>query len=397
MTEPAGQSGPEGNPALLTLSLLEPVADAAMTYFYGQLFAMDAEIAAVFPAALDSQRRRFFHALRRIAQGLDDPAAVTPYLERLGRAHRKYGIREKQFAVFRRALLATMRQFCGEAWTEAAEAAWATAFDNAAQVMLNAAHSEPGPAWWISTVVGTEVRSPGIAVLTLLPDQPLRFLPGQHVSVQTLHWPRLWRTYSIANAPRPDGTITLHVRAAEGGMVSHALVHHVKAGDPLVLGAPAGSMIADVTSRRDVLCLAGGTGLAPVKAIIEAIITTPFRGNGRRREIALYVGARRHQDLYDLAALRDMELGYPWLQVLPAVSAEPAGSGLAGTVPTGDVLPGDVLAGTIPQLAAKASWPGRDIYISGPDEMIRKTVRILAGLGAPRDRIHYDLPAEDTP
>ncbi|HLK01411.1 MAG TPA: globin domain-containing protein [Streptosporangiaceae bacterium] len=358
-----------------------------MTYFYGQLFAMDAEIAAMFPAALDSQRRRFFYALRRIAQGQDDPAALARFLERLGRAHRKNGIRDKHFAVFRRALLATMRQFCGNGWTEAAEAAWAAAFDHAAQVMIDAARSEPGPAWWISTVVRTEARTPGIAVLTLQPDQPLCFLPGQHVSVQTLHWPRLWRTYSIANAPRPDGTITLHVRATEGGMVSHALVHHVRAGDPLVLGAPAGSMVADVTSRRDVLCLAGGTGLAPVKAIIEAIITTPFSGNGRHREIALYVGARRQRDLYDLAALRDMELSYPWLQVLPAISAEPAGAALAR----------DVLPGTIPQLAAKASWPGRDIYISGPDEMIRKTVRILTGLGAPRDRMHYDLPAEDPP
>lgn len=358
-----------------------------MTYFYGQLFAMDAEIAAMFPAALDSQRRKLFHALRRIAQDQDDPAALAAYLERLGRAHRKNGIRDKHFAVFRRALLATMRQFCGEAWTETAEAAWAAGFDAAARIMLKAACDEPGPAWWICTVIRSEARAPGVAVLTLLPDEPLRFLPGQHVSVQTLHWPRLWRSYSIANAPRPDGTITLHVRAAEGGMVSHALVHHVKAGDPLVLGAPAGPMIADVASRRDVLCLAGGTGLAPVKAIVEAIITTPFSGSGRRREIALYVGARRQRDLYDLAALRDMELSYPWLQVLPAISAEPA-----GTAPARDVL-----AGTIPQLAAHASWPGRDIYISGPDDMIRETVRVLTGLGAPRDNIHYDLPAETDP
>jgi NAD(P)H-flavin reductase/hemoglobin-like flavoprotein len=387
VTVPAGQDEPEGNPALLPFSLLEPVADAAMTYFYGQLFAMDQEIAAMFPAALDGQRRRFFYALHRIAAGQDNPAGLVPYLERLGREHRKDGIRDKHFAVFRRALLATMRQFGGSAWTDKAEAAWVAAYDHAARVMLRAASSEPGPAWWICTVVRTEPRTPGIAVLTLEPDQPLRFLPGQHVSVQTLHWPRLWRTYSIANAPRQDGKITLHVRAAEGGMVSHALVHHVRAGDPLVLGAPEGPMIADTSSRRDVLCLAGGTGLAPIKAIVEAIIATPFHGTGRRREIALYVGARCHRDLYDLAMLRDMELAYPWLQVLPAVSAEPASAGVVR----------DVLPGTIPQLAAKASWPGRDIYISGPDEMIRKTVRVLKDLGAPDERIHFDLPAENAP
>ena len=107
---------------------------------------------------------------------------------------------------------------------------------------MAAAAADTAPAWWIGTVTKTELRAPGIAVLTVRPDQPLPYLPGQHISVQTLHWPRQWRTYSIANAPRPDGTLSLHVRAVKGGMVSHALVHHVAAGDPLVIGAPAGTM-----------------------------------------------------------------------------------------------------------------------------------------------------------
>ena len=370
----AGEAEP-----LTSFSLLGPVSDAAMTYFYGQLFAMDTEIAAMFPAALDVQRKRFFHALTRIAGGQDDPAALVPYLERLGRAHRKNGVRDKHFEVFRRALLATLNRFAGDAWNDDARRAWEAAFDHAATIMTQAAErdAEQTPAWWVATVTKTEARAPGVAVLTLRPDEPLTFLPGQHISVQTLHWPRLWRRYSIANAPRPDGTLTLHVKATKGGLVSHALVHHVTAGDPLVLGAPAGPMTVDMHSVRDMLCLAGGTGLAPVKAIVEAIATTPPRG--RRREIALYVGARRHSDLYDLADLRELELSYPWLQVIPAVSDEPAR---------------DVMQGTVPELAAKASWAGRDIYISGPDQMITATVGVLTGLGAPGDLIHYDLPCE---
>jgi NAD(P)H-flavin reductase/hemoglobin-like flavoprotein len=351
-----------------------------MTYFYGQLFAMDTEIAAMFPAALDQQRSRFFHALARISAGQDDPAALVPYLERLGRTHRKDGVRDKHFEVFRRALLATLHKFAGDGWDEAAQHAWEAAFDHAATVMIDAAKrdAEGKPAWWVATVVRKEPRTPGVAVLTVQPDQPLSFVPGQHVSVQTLHWPRLWRTYSVANAPRPDGSLTLHVKATEGGMVSHALVHHLGPGDPLILGGPAGLMTADTSSTRDMLCLAGGTGLAPIKAIVEAITTTP-RTHGKRREIALYVAARRQRDLYDLAALRELELSYPWLQVIPAVSDEPAR---------------DVMHGTVPQLAAKASWAGRDIYVSGPDEMITRTVRVLRDLGAPASLIHYDLPDE---
>jgi NAD(P)H-flavin reductase/hemoglobin-like flavoprotein len=358
------------------LSRLESAADAAMNYFYGQLFAMDAEIAAMFPAAMEFQRRRFFRALTRVIRRDDD---LAPYLERLGRAHRKDGVRERHFDVFRRALMATLERYAADLWDGPTQAAWAAAFEDAATAMLEAAKrdEEVSPAWWICTVTGTERRAQDIAVLTLAPDQPLRFLPGQHVSVQTLHWPRLWRTYSIANAPRLDGTLTLHVRATSGGLVSNALVHHVSVGDPLVVGAPAGDMTADTGSTRDVLCLAGGTGLAPVKAIIEAIAAAPFRG--KRREIALYLGARRHHDLYDLPDLREMELAYPWLQVIPAVSDEPAK---------------DTMPGTLPELAAKASWPGREIYISGPDEMIIKTVRLLRELGASDQRLHYDITDE---
>ena len=59
-----------------------------MTYFYGQLFAMDAEIRAMFPPAMDLQRMRFFRALTRIAAGRDDLARLVPHLEHLGRAPR---------------------------------------------------------------------------------------------------------------------------------------------------------------------------------------------------------------------------------------------------------------------------------------------------------------------
>jgi NAD(P)H-flavin reductase/hemoglobin-like flavoprotein len=369
------EGGTEGNPAQASFLRLEPVADAAMTYFYGQLFAMEPEIAAMFPAGLDTQRRRMFRALGKIAADGDD---LVPYLERLGRAHRKDGVRDRHYEVFRRALMATLQRFCGDSFDAAA---WESAYDRAADVMMAAAAADTDPAWWIGTVTRAEPRAPGIAVLTVRPDQPLRYLPGQHISVQTLHWPRQWRSYSIANAPRADGTLSLHIRAVKGGMVSHALVHHVAVGDPLVLGAAEGVMTADTSSTRDVLCLAGGTGLAPIKAIVESLAYSGAGAPGKRREIALYVGARRHRDLYDMAELRELELAYPWMQVIPAVSGEQAREG--------------VMAGTLSELAVRAGWPGRDIYVSGPDQMITKTVRVLRDLGAPPGRIHYDLPGDD--
>jgi len=350
-----------------------------MTYFYGQLFAMDAEITAMFPPAMDQQRMRFFRALARIAAGCgvrDDLAGLVPYLEYLGRVHRKHGVRDRHYEAFRRALTATLQRYAAPAWDANALEAWEAAFDQAATIMIDAAKrdAEASPAWWTATVTGTEQRGPDLAVLTVEPGEPMPYWPGQYVSVQTPYQPRCWRRYSIANAPRPDGLLRLHVRAVPGGLVSPLLVHQVRPGDPLLLGAPAGVMAVDTRSPRDVLCLAGGTGLAPIKAIVEAIIAAP--PPGRRREIVLYYGARRRSDLYDLAELHEMELAYPWLHVIPATSDERAR---------------DAVSGTVPELAAKAKVADREIYISGPDAMIARAARVVMERGAQARQIRYDL------
>jgi hypothetical protein len=68
-----------------------------MTYFYAQLFMMDTEIQAMLPATMDMPRRRFFQALSHIAaaqQSQQDRGRLVPYLQELGRAHWKFGVRD---------------------------------------------------------------------------------------------------------------------------------------------------------------------------------------------------------------------------------------------------------------------------------------------------------------
>ncbi len=301
-------------------------------------------------------------------------AELTRYLGELGRAHRKYGVRKEHYAAVKAALLATADKFARRGQGAGAGDYWEAALDRAVEIMLAAAEEDAAhaPAWWTAEVTAYELRTPQVAVLTVQPSEPFPHLPGQHLWVQTPRWPRLWRSYSIANAPRDDGSLTLHVRAVAGGLVSTALVHHLKAGDMLLLGQAEGEMTPDPESRRPVLCLAGGTGLAPLKAIAEAIT-----GTGERREIVLYYGARTESELYDLPALRRMELDFPWLQVIPATSHERTDSARYGTIPV---------------LAGQARWEDRDVYISGPDAMIDKTVEVLRTLGAPAERLRFDLP-----
>jgi ferredoxin-NADP reductase/hemoglobin-like flavoprotein len=366
-----------GNPIGRLLAAIDPVSDSAMTYFYGHLFAIEPQARAMFPPAMDGQRKRFYQALIRIIASSGDRDQLASYLDGLGRAHRKFGVQKEHFDSFRQALAATFQRYTPAVWSDEAAAALDELFDRASSAMIEAAErdAEHSPPWWLAEVAEHEVRGPDLAVLTLLPSQPVPYRAGQHISIQTPRWPRLWRNYSVANAPREDGSLVLHVRAVPGGLVSASLVHHVRAGDTLLLGAAAGAMTLDADSDRDLLCLAGGTGLAPVKAIVEEITGRPAAGH--RREIVLYHGARREADLYDLASLRHLELNYPWLQVIPVLSEEAAP---------------DAIFGSVPDVVGLSSWRDRDVYVAGPDDMIARTVSELKNRGAPPERIHYDCP-----
>ncbi|HEX4829787.1 MAG TPA: FAD-binding oxidoreductase [Trebonia sp.] len=341
-----------------------------MAFFYGHLFAAEPEIRAMFPVSMQAQQRRFYRALTADAS--------RDYLESLGRAHRKYGVHAGHYPAMRAALLATCRR---SGLGAAGEAAALAAFDRAAAIMAEAAEADAllAPAWWTAEVTGHELAAPDVAIVTLRPSPALAWVPGQHVAVTCPRWPRQWRRYSIANAPRADGTISLHVRAVPGGLVSPALVHHTRPGDTLVLGPAEGAMTVDAGSRRDVLCLAGGTGLAPLLAITEAVTAAagPRAAGPARREVVVYHGARTADGLYGLPALRALAARYPGLKVIAATSA--------------DRVPHAVHA-AIPDIARRALLRDRDIYVSGPDAMIIATVRALLDAGADPRQLRYDLP-----
>ncbi|MET8866647.1 globin domain-containing protein [Nonomuraea sp. NPDC004580] len=363
------------NPRLVkeSFSLVEPVAAKATAYFYGRLFAENPHLRSMFPPAMNVQRDRLFSALTRIVWSLDSPDGMAAYLGQLGRDHRKYGVVAEHYTAVGNALLATIRRFAADVWNDEIEAAWVAAYSAAANLMIGSAESDSGvsPAWWLAEVVDHELRHRDIAVITLRPAQRLPYTPGQYVTVQTARWPRVWRTFSIANAPRPDNMIKLHVRSVPGGWVSTTLIRHTRIGDTLMLGPPMGSMTPREHSVRDVLCVAGGTGLAPLKAIVESIIAS-----GRRPNIHLLYGARTSGELYDLPDLIRMQSSFPWLRVLPVVSDEPGYEGMRGH---------------LPEVTQRFhSWSEHDVYVCGPSSMVNETVRRLQGDGVPLARIHRD-------
>jgi NAD(P)H-flavin reductase/hemoglobin-like flavoprotein len=358
-----------------TFEIVKASGDQAAAYFYGWLFAGHPEVRKLFPAAMNEQRDRLFRAFGRIVGSLSAPEDMAAYLAQLGRDHRKYSVQPEMYEAVGDALMATLRSHAGPAFTPAAEEAWAQAFKAVSSLMIAAADQDSltAPPFWTAEVVRNEQRRPGISILTVAPDLPLPYEPGQHITVQTQRWPKVWRPYSVACRPREDGLMIFHVKAIPGGWVSNALVHHAEPGAELVLGSALGTMTPRRAGGRDLLCVAGGTGLSPIKAIIEQAIR---ESAACPRQIHLFYGARTRHELYDLPDLWHMADAYQGFQLTPVTSDDPAFDGTQGNV-------GRVAARYMPHRECEA-------YVAGPPAMVRETVRALAKSGLPRERIHYD-------
>ncbi len=373
------QAAAEPDPAIAaikeTFRYVADAGDKAVGFFYGQLFLRQPYLRQLFPPAMNEQRDRLFRALGRIVESLSTPDEMAAYLSQLGRDHRKYQVEPEMYEAVGTALLATLRAFARDAFTSEAQEAWTQVYVAGSSLMIKAAEEDAAksPASWTAEVVNVDHRADDIAVLTIAPDQPLPFMAGQHLTVQTPRWPRVWRSYSIACMPRDDGLLALHVRAIPGGWVSNALVRYTSPGSQLVLGPPLGTMTLERAAGRDLLCVAGGTGLSPVKAIIEQAVR---ESAVTQRRIYLYYGARRRHELYDLPDLWRLEDAYSGFQLIPVTSDDPAFGGMQGNV-------GRVAARYMPHTDCEA-------YVAGPPEMVRETIRVLARAGLERERIHFD-------
>ncbi|MBT2526730.1 flavohemoprotein [Streptomyces sp. ISL-99] len=364
--EPAEPVSPDAALVRRTLADIGDDAGKVTSYFYALLFTRHPELRALFPAAMDTQRDRLLKALLTAAEHIDNKPVLTEYLRNLGRGHRKYGTQASHYPAVGEALLGALARHATATWDDEAEAAWIRTYTAISQIMIDAAAENElrAPAWWQAEVVSHDLRTPDIAVITLRPDQPYPFLAGQYTSLETPWWPRIWRHYSFAAAPRPDGLLSFHVKAVPAGWVSNALVHRARPGDTVRLGPPAGSMTVDHTTDNGLLCLGGGTGIAPIKALVEDVAE-----HGARRPVDVFYGARTDYDLYDIDTMLRLQQSHSWLSVHPIVDGRTQ-------------FPDAVLE--------HGPWNSHDAYLSGPPGMIRSGVDALRNLGIPGDRIRHD-------
>ena len=354
-------------------SLVAAHGDQVPLYFYSTLFLTHPETRDMFGMNMAAQRDKLVSALGTVVSNVDTIDQVVPHLQQLGRDHRKFGALREHYPAVGQALLATLEHFSGQHWTPAVAADWSAAYEIVADTMADAAEraASTEPAWWDAEIIAHDRRDLDTAIITVDPGDRLDYLPGQSITLATDMRPRVWRHYTPANAPRRDGTIEFHVRAVDGGAVSTALVNLLQPGDRLRLGPAMGT---GLTLRPDdtapICMIAGGTGLAPMKALIEQIAAGP-------RPVALYWGSRTATALYYLEELRDFAAERDWFHFEPCADEDLFASGTRPGSPAEIAL-------------AQGRCLGAKTYVCGPPGMVEASRRLLTGSGIRADAIHHE-------
>lgn len=351
--------------------------DDVALYFYSHLFVTHPELREMFPLTMDAQRDRLVGALGRIVSNVDQLGEVVPYVEQLGRDHRRFTVVAEHYDAVGASLLWTLAHFLGDAWTADVARDWADAYGIVAATMVGAAEEaeDSQPAWWDAEIIEATRVSREIAIVRVQPDTPVPYRAGQSVALTIPQAPRVWRYFTPANAPREDGGMEFHVGLVPGGLVSRPFVASARPGDRLRLGAPVGTALAiDPLSDTDLLMVAGGTGIAPFLALLEEVERAWHQGQTSRR-VHLVHGARYAWSLYAGGRLRHFSQ-YPWFTVTETVSDDPTYPGPRGLV-------GDV--------AASVAMPGPyDALVCGSPLMVSHTTAALTGSPRPPESISFE-------
>ena len=164
-----------------------------------------------------------------------------------------------------------------------------------------------------ATVVSLEDLTHDIKRLALRPAKPVEFSPGQYVQLQFTA--EHVRPYSMAGLTG-DGLFEFHVRLVPDGRVTGFIAHDLKVGDAVKVSGPLGSAYLRRKHEGPMLCVAGGTGLAPILSILRGAVT-----QGMTNPIHLYFGVRSPRDIYGLPWLEQLKRDHPALDVHVVVAS----------------------------------------------------------------------------
>ena len=221
-----------------------------------------------------------------------------------------------------------------------------------------------------ATVVALEDLAHDIRQLVLRPAKPLEFSPGQYVQLQFT--PQHARPYSMAGIGS-DGLLEFHVRRVPDGRVTGYIAHELKVGDAVKVSGPLGSAYLRRKHAGPMLCVAGGTGLAPILSVLRGMAA-----QGMTNPVHLYFGVRSPRDLYGLPWLDRLKQQHPGLSVHVVV----ASGGNPATQRCGLVT--DAIEQDLGDLS------GWRAYLCGSPPMVEAATVLARSKGVAAGHIHAD-------
>jgi CDP-4-dehydro-6-deoxyglucose reductase len=157
--------------------------------------------------------------------------------------------------------------------------------------------------------------APDVMILKLkLPaNERLQFLAGQYLDILLKDGKR--RSFSLANAPHDDEFLELHVRHMAGGLFTEHVFSQMKEKDILRFNGPHGTFFLREESKKPMVMVAGGTGFAPIKSVVEHAIA-----ENCQRQITVYWGSRTRADLYHLSLAEAWAAAHTNIRFVPVLS-----------------------------------------------------------------------------
>jgi ferredoxin-NAD(P)+ reductase (naphthalene dioxygenase ferredoxin-specific) len=220
-----------------------------------------------------------------------------------------------------------------------------------------------------ATVLEIEDMTHDIKRLLLRPSKPLAFSPGQYAMLQFA--PEYSRPYSMAGIT-DDENLEFHVRLVQDGRVTGYIANQLKIGDAVRVSGPLGTAYLRKKHEGPMLCIAGGTGLAPVLSILRGALA-----EGMPNAIHVYFGVRTKQDIYGAQWLTAIEAAYPTVHIHIVISNGDNAGFRAGLVTD----------------AVNQDWPSlKDwrAYLCGAPPMVEAAAFLMRQKGVSPEHIHAD-------
>ena len=209
--------------------------------------------------------------------------------------------------------------------------------------------------------------------LRLPANERLQFWAGQYIDILLKDGKK--RSYSLANAPHDDAVLQLHIRHVPGGLFTEQVFSTQKVRDILRFNGPHGTFYLREDSKKPMILLAGGTGFAPIKAIVEHAIAEQCE-----RPMFIYWGAKARVDLYQNALPEKWAAEHANISYVPVLSEPAAGDDWAGR--TGFVH--QAVLADFPDLS------GYQVYACGAPVMIDAAKRDFMAQGMPEEEFFAD-------